>query len=438
MLSPDSIFLYSAGSPVDKDEVLRRLCGAVAADLGGMDTGQIEALVQKREVSLSTRLGPLLAVPHAVIPGIKENRLAIAVIPEGVDWDSDRDNPVRLVVLLAGGRDRHLQLLSEMAAVLQDEELLRRLISTASAADFLSLLGQPEQEASDPFYHDRLGLSTLIFREAARIRDSVESARLILHSDAIDDDSFISSLVKGTDAIIVTSREGRFDPRFIAEYNPVVMPFKGVKRSAHVQFTLMYLLGRKVVNQNDIIVNVFGQPGSGFLDSIRLTHLDREGDIPYTAQAGGFPDDLELSTFTRVLQVATQLAVEGREGKPVGTLFVVGDYEGVTKYTRQMIANPFHGYPREDRNILDPSIEETVKEFARIDGAFIINGDGTIESAGTYLSGQPTADEMHSGLGARHAAAQGISAVSSALAVAISESTRKVSVFKSGRRIMEL
>jgi len=136
--------------------------------------------------------------------------------------------------------------------------------------------------------------------------------------------------------------------------------------------------------------------------------------------------------------VATQIAVEGREGKPVGTLFVVGDYEGVMQYTRQMIANPFHGYPREDRNILDPSIEETVKEFARIDGAFIINGDGTIESAGTYLSGQPTAEEMHSGLGARHAAAQGISAVSSALAVAISESTRKISVFKSGRLIMEL
>ncbi len=436
MLSEGSVFIYPADQQVSKDLVIRRLCGAVAEDLGGMDAARIEVLVQKREVSLSTRLSPLLAVPHAVIPGSKENRMAVAVIPGGLDWDSDRNNPVRLVVLLAGGRERHLKILSEMAAVLQDEDLLKRLVSALSAADFLSLLHQPE-ETPDRLYYDRLGLSSLIFHEAVRIRDSIESARLILHADAVEDDEFIESLVDGTDAVIVTSREGRFDPGSFDKNSPIVMPFKGVKRSAHVQFTLMYLLSRKVLSPADIIVNVFGRPGSGFLDSIRLTRLE-DADIPFSSETEGFPEDLEISTFTRVLQVATQIAVEGREGKPVGTLFVVGDYEGVMQYTRQMIANPFHGYPREDRNILDPSIEETVKEFARIDGAFIINGDGTIESAGTYLSGQPTAEEMHSGLGARHAAAQGISAVSSALAVAISESTRKISVFKSGRLIMEL
>ena len=436
MLTEGSVFFYPAGQGVSKDEVIQSLCKAVAADLGGMDAAQVESLVQKREASLSTRLSPLLAVPHAVIPHSKDNRMAVAVIPDGLDWDSDRENPVRLVMLLAGGREKHLKLLSEMAAVLQNEELLERLISALNAAELISILRQPEETRGN-IYHDRLGISSLIFNEAVRIRNSIDSARLLLHADAIEDDEFIESLVEGTEAIIVTSREGRFDSRPTDGNSPIVMPFKGVKRSAHVQFTLMYLLSRKVFSQTDIIVNVFGQPGSGFLDSIRLTRLE-DAEIPFSSATEGFPEDLEISTFTRVLQVATQIALEGREGKPVGTLFVVGDYDGVVQYTRQMIANPFHGYPREDRNILDPSIEETVKEFARIDGAFIINGDGTIESAGTYLSGQPTAEEMHSGLGARHAAAQGISAVSSALAVAISESTRKISVFKSGRLIMEL
>ncbi|MCF7953504.1 MAG: PTS sugar transporter subunit IIA, partial [Spirochaetales bacterium] len=327
MLSEDSIFIYSADQQVSKDDVIRRLCAAVAEDLGGIDADQIEALIQKREVSLSTRLNTLLAVPHAVIPGSKDNKMAVAVIPGGLDWDSDRNNPIRLVVLLAGGRGNHLKILSEMAMTLQDEELLQRLVSALNAADFLSLLQQPE-EFPDSLYHDRLGFSSLIFHEAVKIRDSIESARLILYADAIEDNEFIESLVKETDAVIVTSREGRFDSGFSDENSLIVMPIKGVKRSAQVQFTLMYLLSHKVLSPADIIVNIFGQSGSGLLDSIRLTHL-MDMEIPFTSQTEGFPEDLEISTFTRVLQVSTQIAAEGREGKPVGTLFVVGDYEGV-------------------------------------------------------------------------------------------------------------
>jgi diadenylate cyclase len=436
MLSEKSIFIYPADQRVSKDAVLHKLCTAVAENLGEYDATRIEALVQKREISLSTRLSPLLAVPHTIIPGSKDNSMAAAVIPQGIDWDTDRKNPVKLVVLLAGGRAHHLKILSELAAVLQKEELLNHLVAASDVSDFLSMLHHPE-EIPDRGNSDRLNLSSLFFHEALRIRDSIESSRLILHADAIDNDAFLESLVKGTDVIVVTSREGRFHTRFSDEYRLFVMPVKGIKRSVQVQFTLLFLLSHKILDPADTIVNVFGQPGSGLLDSIRLTCL-KDMDIPFSFETTGFPEDLEISTITRILQIATQLAVEGREGKPVGTLFVVGDFERVKHFTRQMIANPFHGYPRVDRNILDPSLEETVKEYARIDGAFIINDDGTIESAGTYVSGQPSSEEMHSGLGARHAAAQGISAVSSALAVAISESTRKIRVYKSGRLIMEI
>jgi len=436
ILTEESIFIYPANQHVSKDAVIHQLCTAVAENLGEYDATRIEALVQKREISLSTRLSPLLAVPHTIIPGSKDNSMAAAVIPQGIDWDSDRSNPVKLVVLLAGGRAHHLKILSELAAVLQKEELLNHLVAASDVSDFLSMLHHPE-EIPDRGNSDRLNLSSLFFHEALRIRDSIESSRLILHADAIDNDAFLESLVKGTDVIVATSREGRFHTRFSDEYRLFVMPVKGIKRSVQVQFTLLFLLSHKILDPADTIVNVFGQPGSGLLDSIRLTCL-KDMDIPFSSETTGFPEDLEISTITRILQIATQLAVEGREGKPVGTLFVVGDFERVKHFTRQMIANPFHGYPRVDRNILDPSLEETVKEYARIDGAFIINDDGTIESAGTYVSGQPSSEEMHSGLGARHAAAQGISAVSSALAVAISESTRKIRVYKSGRLIMEI
>jgi mannitol/fructose-specific phosphotransferase system IIA component (Ntr-type) len=434
MLSETSI-LFLTG---EKESIIRELCNAISRGWPSVPAEQLESLVFKRESTLTTRLSPVLALPHAVIPGETENRIAVAVVPDGVDWDNDKEHPVRLVVLLAGGHEEHLAVLSELARVLKDEELLLKLAATVSPGQFITVFRQHEARLAAPFVYGSRDLSAAIFEEALRLRNSIGKARIILHADAIEDGEYVRRLVKGHDVLVVTGGGSRFSDAFIEEHKLAVMPFKGLRRSTHVRFTLLYLLGRGVLSREDLVVNVYGKPGSGFLDSIRLSHLDRELDLPFQTGSDGFPADLELSTFARVLQLSTQLATEGREGKPVGTLFVIGDSAGVSPYTRQMIINPFYGYSDVEKNILDPGIEETVKEYSRIDGAFIIRGDGTIDSAGTFLSGQPTADEMQSGLGARHAAAQGITAVSKAIAVAISESTRKITVFQSGRKVMEL
>jgi len=100
--------------------------------------------------------------------------------------------------------------------------------------------------------------------------------------------------------------------------------------------------------------------------------------------------------------------------------------------------NPFKGYDAEHRNVLDPGLTETVKELSRIDGAFIITDAGVIESAGTYLRVDVDIPELPSGLGARHAAAASITAVTESVAITISESTRQVSIFRHGRRVVVL
>jgi DNA integrity scanning protein DisA with diadenylate cyclase activity len=146
------------------------------------------------------------------------------------------------------------------------------------------------------------------------------------------------------------------------------------------------------------------------------------------------PDVLE-----RVLNIAAELGYEGREGKMVGGLFVVGDSQNVLALSRQLILNPFKGYSEEARNILAPELKETVKELSSIDGAFIIRGDGVIEAAGTYLTAS-TRDihDLPAGLGARHQAAAGITAVTNAVAIAVSQSTGHVTVFRRGHIIADL
>ncbi|RMD66009.1 hypothetical protein D6833_02055, partial [Candidatus Parcubacteria bacterium] len=151
------------------------------------------------------------------------------------------------------------------------------------------------------------------------------------------------------------------------------------------------------------------------------------------------PQHIPSQVFEAVLNLAVELASQGREGKPVGTIFVVGDHEKVLQFSRQTIFNPFHGYPEEERNILNPQLRETLKEFSALDGAFVIREDGVVLCAGRYLNVAlaPNVD-LPQGLGSRHAAAAGITSVSEAVAIVISESTGDVRVFKNGVIFLEI
>jgi DNA integrity scanning protein DisA with diadenylate cyclase activity len=139
-----------------------------------------------------------------------------------------------------------------------------------------------------------------------------------------------------------------------------------------------------------------------------------------------------------LLKIALELSREGREGKPIGALFVLGDADNVLDNAQQMIMNPFKGYPEETRNALDPSLQETLKEFSLIDGAIIIRGDGVVLAAGTYLNTQGLHVDLPPGLGARHAAAAAITAVTGAVSIVISESTGTARIYKGGRSILSL
>ncbi|MHC5537850.1 DNA integrity scanning protein DisA nucleotide-binding domain protein, partial [Singulisphaera rosea] len=143
--------------------------------------------------------------------------------------------------------------------------------------------------------------------------------------------------------------------------------------------------------------------------------------------------------FERLLSLASELGLEGREGRPVGTLFVVGDSDRVLAQSHQLVINPFHGYPENERNVLDPRLEETIKEFSSIDGAFIIRGDGVILSAGRYLAPHAKLEEaLPQGLGTRHEAAAAITMTTDAVTLCVSQSTGTISIFKRGRLITDI
>jgi diadenylate cyclase len=137
-------------------------------------------------------------------------------------------------------------------------------------------------------------------------------------------------------------------------------------------------------------------------------------------------------TVEEVVNLAVELAREGREGRKIGTLFVIGDVETLMEQSRALILDPLYGHADELLHVERPEFRETVKELAQLDGAFLLKDDGTFVSAGRFVDVDVTApDNFLPGLGTRHAAAASISRTTNAIAVVVSQSS-VVRVFAAG------
>jgi predicted DsbA family dithiol-disulfide isomerase len=142
-------------------------------------------------------------------------------------------------------------------------------------------------------------------------------------------------------------------------------------------------------------------------------------------------------TLRRVVNLAVEIAREGREGRKIGTLFVVGDSEAVLKHSRPMILDPLYGHPHESKRIDDPDMRETLKELAQLDGAFVVSDEGMVLSATRYIDAVSNHLELPLGLGSRHVAAASVSSHTDAVSVAVSESST-VRMFDDGELVAEI
>jgi DNA integrity scanning protein DisA with diadenylate cyclase activity len=138
-----------------------------------------------------------------------------------------------------------------------------------------------------------------------------------------------------------------------------------------------------------------------------------------------------------LLELAIEIAREGREGRRIGTLFTVGYAEAVLARSRPLILDPLAGHSPAATSLFDSNLRGTIKELAQLDGAFVVADDGTVRAACRYLDASVAEVELPLGLGSRHLAAASISKAVGALAVVVSESAI-VRVFHQGALIVEI
>lgn len=138
IISKERIALQA--SAVDKDDAIRQ-AGELLVRSNCVLPIYIDGMLA-REQSMSTSLGNGVAIPH----GVYENRehilrtgLSVLQLPAGVDWGEGE--MIYLVVGIAASGDEHVDVLANLAEVIEDEDNLAELIKTTDPDVIVSYLG---------------------------------------------------------------------------------------------------------------------------------------------------------------------------------------------------------------------------------------------------------------------------------------------------------
>ena len=414
-------------------------CAARVLNLSASEQVDLSAAVQAREAALSTQLGPGWAAPHAMLDVANQLVMIVGRSKSGIDYGRSELGRVHLVVLFISSprnHDTYLRVLGQLANEFKDEDepdRLERAIRADTPAKLKAALGDTTRKRR-VFVSRRLPQVTrALIRNLLRFADDVDAEAIVLFADVFRNPHLLASFI--SKKIVLVTRAGDVPEALASKARGVVRLARGdFSEESAVQLALLSAGSKGMLGAGSRVVAVCGAKNSDTFDTVRIEtpRLMISRIFSKTAK-----ESVQPEVFERALQLMIEMSEEGREGKPLGTCMVLGDDEVVREYTQQLTINPFRGYDESERNILDPALEETVKEFSVLDGAFIVSRTGVLQSAGSYLS--PPAEtrvELMSGLGTRHRVAAAMTKATRALAIVLSQSTGRVTVFRGGKSVM--
>ena len=391
-----------------------------------------------REKQMTTYLGNGVCLPHARVPMKRNYVIAVGRCPDGLKYDGQKEyRDIRYVFLLLASENArsYLYSLASLARVFQDKAHMDRLEAAQSLTDFRKEVkavfggegAQPQRR------HNRF--NNLILKEAAKIAQGANCTSVLVFGDTFGGGVEIGGVFKNFKTVLIA--HGTSEAATERKEIDAVIPLRSFSNHRFSQLRSAVLIGltRGVFSSSDRLCCVGGLPQSNQFDSITVVDVEREFSTMLFHKSEMLPSSVKPEVIERVLAIATELAVEGREGHPVGCLFALGNSDRIAEYTKPLILNPFFGYKDEDRNILNPFMDETVKELSSIDGAFIIRGDGVLESAGSLIHAPDYTHSLPSGLGSRHAAAASITQAVDCLCIVVSGSTGQVTLFRRGEML---
>lgn len=219
---------------------------------------------------------------------------------------------------------------------------------------------------------------------------------------------------------------------------PLVLNKEDSPLLERLQHALLEAVADEILENQCDVIAIY----SGFelhrLDSISLIRLDERLRRLTSRDLQRLESSVPLNNLKTVIDLAIQIGREGREGKKVGTMFIVGDTRRVLQHCKDSGFDPMRGYQRKGRDLHDPRVREDIKEIAQMDGAFIVSSDAIVEKSRQIIEVLHENLSLSKGLGSRHWAGAAISKKTKAIAVVVSQSSGSVRLFQNGELVLRI
>ena len=240
--------------------------------------------------------------------------------------------------------------------------------------------------------------------------------------------------------VIATTTNGEtFDTLTKAGLEVIRLPLHTVDKYTQIRHAISVVLQSSNVTIGDLVVCAIGRDvyqEEGNL--IVLTEMEASIEKLAVSDLVKLTDGIQPTVLEAAVTVACKISRAARRGNRVGAIFMLGDSLNVLEGSKQLVPNPFQGHDKANRMLTNPDIHDALVELSKLDGAFVLRGDGFIQAAGVFLTSPPAETELVSGLGTRHAAAAAVTMRTAATAIIVSATDGLVRAFSGGRLVLQI
>ncbi len=252
--------------------------------------------------------------------------------------------------------------------------------------------------------------------------------------------SRVHALSREVHVIAATTNLQTYDALIKKGLETIMLPIRAMDR--HNQFRHMVSVALKLqrISVGDLILCTMGRNVYRKKAGDLIVLCDVEGGVEHLAVSDllKLTDGIRPSILEIAISVAGKIGQIARSGKNIGAIIMLGDSVEVLKGSRQLIPNPFQGHDDAHRRLTSSDTQNALVELSKLDGAFVLRGDGYIQSAGTFLATFDNEVEIPPGFGARHLAAAAVTKRTAATAIVVSATDGNVRAFSGGAMVLQL
>ena len=141
LLTPERVVFLNS---THKNEALRELIKVLATAPEVRNRDELEKEIFHREELMSTGIGFGVAVPHVRLASVTNITMAMAVCRSDItDYPSLDGKPVRIICMIAAGRDQHakyIKALAEISSILKEKAVRESLITAPDPQSAYSIM----------------------------------------------------------------------------------------------------------------------------------------------------------------------------------------------------------------------------------------------------------------------------------------------------------